>query len=570
MLEAHAAQSAHNIWKLVTSLAHLANPDTQKEVLVELRILPVLARVMGMSTACIGTATQQQCAKVLLHLSLHWPTRKALREQLDVAVLTPARDEGSRDADEHLDDGANSRVRENEGNNEEDTVDAPAVQEAIPSLRVSLSALSSMPAPLDAQPSNASGDMAALVLMALEHLDSLDDPLTSEDITSDLLLPTDSASLSAGDPIDRLADDGTARPHTPPKAIAEGQPPLTPTAHTRDDPPPLSPASNTSAHSEWSPQQLRPLARGHILLSHAPQQEVEATQLARLLASQGMTPFLSGDVLRGRIALSSSRHRSRLHRQHQRNTSRGQLGQQNASIGSPYECSHAAQSLLEVVEKAAVVIVCLSPDYAVSVESRLLVELARKHRRRILPIVAQHPASEEARQRWHQQAETGNYTIRSRSAADLNLERRFVPTGWLLPLFGGLRLLDFTDSTTAVGIPAVSSIPVRVGGAATGLVMGQYGAPATVQRTPIRAQLPSPPRLTHVFTPASSDSSCSNITSSCSSSTVGVGSAFELLVRQIDEEYEDLRQRLVVALDRENCSLRAELARMRAAMEHGS
>jgi hypothetical protein len=39
-----------------------------------------------------------------------------------------------------------------------------------------------------------------------------------------------------------------------------------------------------------------------------------------------------------------------------------------------------------------------------------------------------------------------------------------------------------------------------------------------------------------------------------------------MLVRQIDEEYEDLRQRLMISLDRENHSLRAELARMRAAM----
>ena len=77
------------------------------------------------------------------------------------------------------------------------------------------------------------------------------------------------------------------------------------------------------------------------------------------------------------------------------------------------------------MERASVVIMCLSPDYAASVESRLLVELARKYDRRILPVVVQHPGTEEQRQ---QQPKTTVHALRSRSAAGLGLEERFAPT----------------------------------------------------------------------------------------------------------------------------------------------
>ena len=236
----------------------------------------------------------------------------------------------------------------------------------------------------------------------------------------------------------------------------------------------LRPSPSVSSASPLSPRQLRPVARGHIFLSHAPQQAAEVTQLARSLVTLGMTPLLSGDVQRGRIALASSRRQS----------SRGE---------NPVPV--AVQTLLEVVEHAAVVVVCLSPDYVASVGCRLQLELALHHGRRLVPVVVKHPQTTSARS---------------------SLEQRFKPTGWLLPLFGGLRLLDLSSPASMLHPAATESVIQR-----SQVAGGGAGGAATP-------------------------------------------TALQMLAHQIDEEYEDLRQRLVVSLDRENHALRAEMAAMRA------
>ena len=360
--------------------------------------------------------------------------------------------------------------------------------------------------------------------------------------------------------------------------------PATPATSATLSSPSLPPLSSSPLSS--SPRQLRPAARGHILLSHAPEQAAEVTELARSLVALGMTPFLSQDVLCGRVALSSARyhqqngrHRRRFRPGQRRHSSSGGQGTTTGVRETCAEVPLPVRSLLEVVQNAAVVIVCLSPDYCASAECRFQVELARKHGRRLIPVAVQ-SATKRQQQQW--QGHSGASGPGSSGNGGIALEQPYTPSGWLLSLFGGLRILDLTDHSSSGGTAGTAGgVAVsQAGGGAGGSGMHHVNV-----RTPPRRSLNyhtleggSLAAAAAATTPGSSfttsgvDSVGSSSSSSSSSQISGSvsGSSLQMLVWQIEHEYEDLRQQLLVSLDRENIALRAELAAMMRRADAGS